>query len=199
MLDLGNAVYAFALRCPGRAFGEDEDPPAARARLVESSLTAMHELAPLMSGSPQCRPARALQRRPPVSPSRCSDRARGARRNVSRDALSVRSVEERPASSDRQPRDLRRNGAHREARDLGARLPLRRLREQAVLRRDARTDRFSERVSQRGRRSYAPRSTSHLWRTRRRSVARPNDQQVLAQASRRIRVRAGVSFEGVSA
>ncbi len=48
VLDLGNAVYAFALRCLARAFGEADDPPAARARLVDSSLTAMRELAPLM-------------------------------------------------------------------------------------------------------------------------------------------------------
>jgi len=48
LLDLGNAVYAFALRCLGRAFGESDDPPAARTRLVDASLTAMHELAPLM-------------------------------------------------------------------------------------------------------------------------------------------------------
>jgi CDGSH-type Zn-finger protein/uncharacterized Fe-S cluster protein YjdI len=48
LLDLGNAVYAFALRCLARAFGEADDPPAARARLVESSLAAMRELGPLM-------------------------------------------------------------------------------------------------------------------------------------------------------
>jgi hypothetical protein len=48
VLDLGNAVYAFSLRCLARAFGEADDPPAARARLVESALTAMRELAPLM-------------------------------------------------------------------------------------------------------------------------------------------------------
>jgi CDGSH-type Zn-finger protein/uncharacterized Fe-S cluster protein YjdI len=48
VLDLGNAVYAFALRCLARAFGEADDPAAARARLVEASLTSMRELAPLM-------------------------------------------------------------------------------------------------------------------------------------------------------
>jgi CDGSH-type Zn-finger protein/uncharacterized Fe-S cluster protein YjdI len=48
MLDLGNAVYAFALRCLARAFGEADDPPMARARLVDASLTAMRELGPLM-------------------------------------------------------------------------------------------------------------------------------------------------------
>jgi CDGSH-type Zn-finger protein/uncharacterized Fe-S cluster protein YjdI len=48
VLDLGNAVYAFALRCLARAFGEADDPMTARARLVEASLTSMRELAPLM-------------------------------------------------------------------------------------------------------------------------------------------------------
>jgi CDGSH-type Zn-finger protein/uncharacterized Fe-S cluster protein YjdI len=48
VLDLGNAVYAFSLRCLARAFGEADDPPAARARLVESSFAAMRELGPLM-------------------------------------------------------------------------------------------------------------------------------------------------------
>jgi len=48
VLDLGNAVYAFALRCLGRAFGQAEDPAPSRARLVEASLTAMRELAPIM-------------------------------------------------------------------------------------------------------------------------------------------------------
>jgi hypothetical protein len=48
LLDLGNAVYAFALRCLSRAFGETDDPPSARARLVQFSLTSMRELAPLM-------------------------------------------------------------------------------------------------------------------------------------------------------
>ncbi|HLK35155.1 MAG TPA: ferritin-like domain-containing protein, partial [Polyangiaceae bacterium] len=48
VLDLGNAVYAFALRCLARAFGEASDPPRARGRLVESSITAMRELGPLM-------------------------------------------------------------------------------------------------------------------------------------------------------
>jgi CDGSH-type Zn-finger protein/uncharacterized Fe-S cluster protein YjdI len=48
VLDLGNAVYAFSLRCLARAFGETDDPPAARAKLVESSLSAMRELGPLM-------------------------------------------------------------------------------------------------------------------------------------------------------
>ncbi len=48
VLDLGNAIYAFALRCLGRAFGQAEDASSARARLVEASLTAMRELAPLM-------------------------------------------------------------------------------------------------------------------------------------------------------
>jgi CDGSH-type Zn-finger protein/uncharacterized Fe-S cluster protein YjdI len=48
VLDLGNAVYAFALKCLARAFGQADDPPAARARLVEASLTAMRDLAPTM-------------------------------------------------------------------------------------------------------------------------------------------------------
>jgi CDGSH-type Zn-finger protein/uncharacterized Fe-S cluster protein YjdI len=48
ILDLGNAVYAFALRCLARAFGQAEDSAALRARLVAGSLTAMRELAPLM-------------------------------------------------------------------------------------------------------------------------------------------------------
>ena len=48
VLDLGNAVYGFSLRCLARAFGEADDARPARARLVEASLTAMRELAPLM-------------------------------------------------------------------------------------------------------------------------------------------------------
>ncbi len=48
VLDFGNAVYAFALRCLGRAFGEAEDPRDARRALVDGSLVAMHGLAPIM-------------------------------------------------------------------------------------------------------------------------------------------------------
>lgn len=48
LLDLGNAIYGFALRCLARAFGESEDPGAARAALVNASLTAMRDLAPVM-------------------------------------------------------------------------------------------------------------------------------------------------------
>ncbi|MGA7124554.1 MAG: ferritin-like protein [Polyangiaceae bacterium] len=48
VLDFGNAVYAFALRCLGRAFGEADDPTDSRRALVEASLTAMRDLAPIM-------------------------------------------------------------------------------------------------------------------------------------------------------
>jgi len=48
VLDLGNAVYAFALRCLARAFAQSEDSATGRARLVEASLTAMRDLGPLM-------------------------------------------------------------------------------------------------------------------------------------------------------
>jgi CDGSH-type Zn-finger protein/uncharacterized Fe-S cluster protein YjdI len=48
LLDLGNAVYAFALRCLARAFGQSEDPTSARKELVEASLTAMRDLGPVM-------------------------------------------------------------------------------------------------------------------------------------------------------
>lgn len=48
VLDLGNAVYAYALRCLARAFGESEDPRDARRALVSASLTAMRDLAPVM-------------------------------------------------------------------------------------------------------------------------------------------------------
>jgi CDGSH-type Zn-finger protein/uncharacterized Fe-S cluster protein YjdI len=48
VLDFGNAVYSFALRCLARAFGESEDPMAARRALVEGSFTAMRDLAPVM-------------------------------------------------------------------------------------------------------------------------------------------------------
>jgi Ferritin-like len=48
VVDFGNAVYAFALRCLGRAFGEADDPKSSRRVLVEASLTAMRDLAPIM-------------------------------------------------------------------------------------------------------------------------------------------------------
>lgn len=48
VLDFGNAVYAFALRCLGRAFGEADDPTESRRALVNASLTAMRDLAPIM-------------------------------------------------------------------------------------------------------------------------------------------------------
>ncbi|MCU0683233.1 MAG: ferritin-like protein [Polyangiaceae bacterium] len=48
VVDFGNAVYAFALRCLGRAFGEADDPTEARRLLIEASLTAMRDLAPIM-------------------------------------------------------------------------------------------------------------------------------------------------------
>lgn len=48
VLDFGNAIYAFAVRCLGRAFGEAEDPRPARRTLVEASFTAMRNLAPTM-------------------------------------------------------------------------------------------------------------------------------------------------------
>ncbi|HEX3771793.1 MAG TPA: ferritin-like domain-containing protein [Polyangiaceae bacterium] len=48
VLDLGNAVYGYALRCLARAFGQNDDTASARARLVEASFTAMRALGPTM-------------------------------------------------------------------------------------------------------------------------------------------------------
>jgi CDGSH-type Zn-finger protein/uncharacterized Fe-S cluster protein YjdI len=48
VLDLGNAVYEYALRCLARAFGQNDDTASARARLVEASFTAMRALGPTM-------------------------------------------------------------------------------------------------------------------------------------------------------
>ena len=47
VMDLGNALYAFALRCLGRAFGEAADGPVARRTLVEASVDAMRLLSPV--------------------------------------------------------------------------------------------------------------------------------------------------------
>ncbi len=44
VMDLGNAVYALSLRLLARAFGQAEDPPAARRALVESSIDGMRLL-----------------------------------------------------------------------------------------------------------------------------------------------------------
>ncbi len=48
VVDFGNAVYAFALRCLCRSFGEAEDPAESRRALIDASFTAMRALAPIM-------------------------------------------------------------------------------------------------------------------------------------------------------
>jgi CDGSH-type Zn-finger protein/uncharacterized Fe-S cluster protein YjdI len=47
VMDVGNAIYAFALRCLGRAFGEAEDSAGARRRLLDASIEAMRLLSPV--------------------------------------------------------------------------------------------------------------------------------------------------------
>lgn len=48
VLDLGNAVYFFALRCLARAFGTSDESPSSRSALVAASLTSMRQLALIM-------------------------------------------------------------------------------------------------------------------------------------------------------
>src|SRR5262249_30589786 len=47
VMDVGNAMYAFALRCLGRAFGDAEDSAGARRTLVDTSIDAMRLLSPV--------------------------------------------------------------------------------------------------------------------------------------------------------
>jgi len=47
VLDIGNALYALALRCLGRAFGQADDGPEARGALIDGSFEAMRLLAPV--------------------------------------------------------------------------------------------------------------------------------------------------------
>jgi CDGSH-type Zn-finger protein/uncharacterized Fe-S cluster protein YjdI len=47
VMDIGNALYAFALRSLGRAFGQPHDGPDARGTLIDASFEAMRLLSPV--------------------------------------------------------------------------------------------------------------------------------------------------------